>query len=112
MGIADHRVVIDVPANRPDLLCHKGVARELGASLGAPVKLPPIPGAKPLSVSPPVRQSARGVVDGVEVRLEDSEGALAYVIALIGGERVSPSDPSLADRHTSVSTRSYNNVVA
>src|SRR3979490_3380466 len=44
MAIADHRIVIDVPANRPDLLCHKGVARELGASLGAPVKLPEIPG--------------------------------------------------------------------
>src|SRR5205807_8428967 len=66
MRIADHQIVIDVPANRPDLLCHKGVARELGASLGAPVKLPPIPGAKPLSGSPPARQPARGVVDGVE----------------------------------------------
>src|SRR5881628_1781926 len=46
VGLADHQIVIDVPANRPDLLCHKGVARELGASLGAPVKLPPISGAK------------------------------------------------------------------
>src|SRR6266852_2953287 len=90
MGIADHQIVIDVPANRPDLLCHKGVARELGASLGAPVKLPPIPGAKPLSLSPPVRQSARGVVDGVDVRLEDPEGAPRYMIAVIRGVRVGP----------------------
>src|SRR5439155_1117465 len=44
LGIADHQIVIDVPANRPDLLCHKGVARELGASIGAVVKLPAIPG--------------------------------------------------------------------
>src|SRR5256886_11313571 len=43
--IADHQIVIDVPANRPDLLCHKGVARELAALLGGAVKLPPIPGA-------------------------------------------------------------------
>ena len=42
--IADHQIVIEVTANRPDLLCHKGVARELGASLGAVVKLPEIPG--------------------------------------------------------------------
>src|SRR5438552_11768871 len=90
MGIADHQIVIDVPANRPDLLCHKGVARELGASLGAPVKLPPIPGAKPLSGSPPARQPARGVVDGVEVRLEDPEGAPRYMIAVIRGVRVGP----------------------
>src|SRR5207253_11449377 len=43
--VADHQIVIDVPANRPDLLCHKGVARELAAVLGGTVKLPPIPGA-------------------------------------------------------------------
>src|SRR5690242_210289 len=111
MGIADHQIVIDVPANRPDLLCHKGVARELGASLGAPVKLPPIPGAKPLSLSPPVRQSARGVVDGVEVRLEDPEGAPRYMIAVIRGVRVGQSPAWLAGRLTAVGQRPINNVV-
>ena len=30
--IADDRIVLEVYANRPDLLCHKGVARELGAA--------------------------------------------------------------------------------
>jgi len=119
MGIGDHQIVIDVPANRPDLLCHKGVARELGAYLGAPVKLPPIPGAKPLSLSPPatdwesfrVRQSARGVVDGVEVRLEDPEGAPRYMIAVLRGVRVGPSPAWLADRLTAVGQRPINNVV-
>src|SRR5437762_5667484 len=77
VGLADHQIVIDVAANRPDLLCHKGVARELGASLGAPVKLPAIPGGPAdsgtdgLSARPPTRQSATGVVDGADVRLED-----------------------------------------
>jgi len=111
LGIADHQILIDVPANRPDLLCHKGVARELGASLGAPVKLPPIPGAKPPSLSPPVRQSARGVVDGVEVRLEDPEGAPRYMIAVIRGVRVAPSPGWLAGRLTAVGQRPINNVV-
>ena len=111
MGLGDHQIVIDVPANRPDLLCHKGVARELGASLGAPVKLPPIPGAKPLSASPPVRQSARGVVDSVEVRLEDPEGAPRYMIAVIRGVRVGPSPAWLAARLTAVGQRPINNVV-
>ena len=41
--VADHQIVIDVPASRPDLLCHKGVARELAAVLGGVVKLPEIP---------------------------------------------------------------------
>src|SRR5713101_334593 len=111
MGIGDDQIVIDVPANRPDLLCHKGVARELGAYLGAPVKLPPIPGAKPLSISPPVRQSARGVVDGVEVRLEDPEGAPRYMIAVLRAVRVGPSPAWLADRLAGVGQRPINNVV-
>src|SRR5438093_5339842 len=111
LGIADHQIVIDVPANRPDLLCHKGVARELGASLGAPVKLPPLPGAKSLSLGPSVRQSATGVVDGVEVRLEDPEGAPRYMIAVIRGARVGPSPTWLAARLTAVGQRPINNVV-
>src|SRR5881394_2766701 len=32
MPVADHRLVVDVTPNRPDLLGHKGVARELAAS--------------------------------------------------------------------------------
>src|SRR3989441_11504727 len=111
MGLADPQIVLAVPANRPDLLCHKGVARELGASLGAPVKLPPIPGARPLSLSPPVRQPARGVVDGVEVRLEDPEGAPRYMIAVLRGVRVGPSPAWLVDRLTAVGQRPINNVV-
>jgi len=42
--LADHRLVLDVTANRPDLLCHKGVARELAASDGSVVRLAAIPG--------------------------------------------------------------------
>ncbi|HEV2748900.1 MAG TPA: phenylalanine--tRNA ligase subunit beta [Gemmatimonadales bacterium] len=118
MGIADHQIVIDVPANRPDLLCHKGVARELGAWLGAPVKLPEIPGGQAVRRSgrlidrPPVRQTAgEGTVDGVRVRLEDPEGAPRYMIAVIRGVRVGPSPAWLVERLTAVGQRSINNVV-
>src|SRR2546422_3309335 len=58
--IADEQIIIDVSANRPDLLCHKGVARELGGS----VKLPPIPSS---GVKSPITRKDRGAVDGVEV---------------------------------------------
>ena len=111
VGLADHQIVIDVAANRPDLLCHKGVARELGASLGAPVKLPVIPGAKALTDRPSVRQSDRGVVDGVEVRLEDPEGAPRYMMAVLRGVRVASSPAWLAERLTAVGQRPINNVV-
>src|SRR3989441_6838691 len=71
--VADHQIVIDVPASRPDLLCHKGVARELGASLGVPVKLPEIPGGQAVSrlehVYPPIRLTALQGVRSEERRV-------------------------------------------
>ena len=141
VGIADHQIVIDVPANRPDLLCHKGVARELGASLGAPVKLPPIPGAadaapaggdvalggrrrapsprdgvaaraaEPGAAAGPSGRVIEGVVDGVRVRLEDPEGAPRYMIAVIRGVKVGPSPQWLTDRLRSIGQRPINSVV-
>src|SRR6267143_5472316 len=46
LPIADDQILLDVGANRPDLLCHRGVARELAAVMGGTVKLPEIPGGK------------------------------------------------------------------
>jgi len=137
--VADHQIVIDVPANRPDLLCHKGVARELAAVLGGTVKLPPIPGgaapaggdaalgsrrrapsargdvparsAEPGAAAGPSGRVTSGVVDGVEVRLEDPEGAPRYIIAVIRGVKVAPSPRWLTDRLASIGQRSINNVV-
>jgi phenylalanyl-tRNA synthetase beta chain len=111
MEIADHQIVIDVPANRPDLLCHKGVARELGASLGAPVKLPTIPGSHGTTVPSLRRAEREGVVDSVAVRLDDPEGAPRYMIAVIRGVKVAPSPAWLVERLTAVGQRPINNVV-
>src|SRR5437870_706777 len=74
--VADEQIVIDVSANRPDLLCHRGVARELAVSLGSPVKLPEIPGGrlegwKVGKKNLPTVKHSNAVVDGVEVRLAD-----------------------------------------
>ena len=117
----DHQIVIDVGANRPDLLCHKGVARELAAALGATVKLPPLPPAPFPSDRPAVRPSDRGdrptvrqsdaVVDGVTVRLEDKEGAPRYMIAVIRGVKVGESPDWLVRRLAAVGQRSINNIV-
>src|SRR5712691_238879 len=50
-------------------------------------------------------------VDGVEVRLEDPEGAPRYMIAVIRGVTVAPSPRWLTDRLSSVGQRAINNVV-
>ena len=107
--IADEQINIDVSANRPDLLCHRGVARELSVSLGGTVKLPEIPRAN----VPTGRRASQstGKVDGVEVRLEDPEGAPRYMTAVIRGVKVGPSPAWLAARLQSVGQRSINNIV-
>src|SRR5881628_1889384 len=109
--VGDHQILLDVPANRPDLLCHKGVARELAAVLGGTVKLPPIPSTQSPSDRPTVRQSDTGVVDGVKLRLEDTEGCRRYIAAVIRGVRVGASPAWLATRLRSVDQRPINNVV-
>jgi len=116
--VADHQIVIDVPASRPDLLCHKGVARELAASLGGVVKLPEIPSGQAVRRSgdatdrPPVRlTSGEGTVDGVRVSLEDAEGCPRYIAAVIRGVRVGPSPAWLVGRLGAVGQRPINNVV-
>ena len=112
--VADEQIVIDVSANRPDLLCHKGVARELAVSLGATVKLPTVgrPDGPTAKAHSPVRPSGRqAVVDGVEVRLEDHEGAPRYMIVVIRGVTVRPSPAWLSARLQAIGQRSINNIV-
>src|SRR5438874_5562361 len=116
--IADEQIIIDVSANRPDLLCHRGVARELAVSLGGTVKLPEIRGAdgqmggRAVTAHQPSRPSAhQGVVDGVEVRLDDPEGAPRYMTAVIRGVKVQPSPAWLSARLQAVGQRSINNIV-
>src|SRR3989454_8252979 len=50
-------------------------------------------------------------MDGVEVRLEDPEGAPRYMIAVIRGVQVGQSPAWLADRLAAVGQRPINNVV-
>ncbi len=111
--VVDDRIVLEVYANRPDLLCHKGVARELAAALGggATVKLPAVPGAMPVRFASADRRPREGTVDGVRVTVEDGEGAPRYMIAVIRGVRVGPSPVWLASRLEAVGQRPINNVV-
>ena len=117
--VADEQIVIDVSANRPDLLCHKGVARELAVAFGGTVKLPAISGGqggqggqhRPPRPPPLPLDRLTAAVDGVQVRLEDPEGAPRYMTAVIRGVRVQPSPAWLAARLQAVGQRPINNIV-
>ena len=111
LAIGDHRLVIDVGPNRPDLLGHKGVARELAASLGVPFRLPPLPGGPGIDVPPVKRVGNTGTVGGVRAGTEDVEGCPRFLGAVIRGVKIAPSPAWLTQRLEAVGIRSINNVV-
>jgi phenylalanyl-tRNA synthetase beta chain len=111
LPLADERLVVDVGPNRPDLLGHKGLARELGAAYNVPFRLPPVPGMGELDVPPPRREGAAGTAGNVRIVLEDLVGCRRFHAALIRGVRVGPSPAWLARRLEAVGVRSISNVV-
>ncbi|MEO6067854.1 MAG: phenylalanine--tRNA ligase subunit beta [Gemmatimonadales bacterium] len=112
LSVADDQIVIDVTPNRPDLLGHKGVARELAASYGVPFRLPDIAGAERIDV-PPARRHDFGptMVGGVRVAVDDRLGCPRLHVAVIKGVKVGPSPGWMIDRLSAAGMRSINNVV-
>ncbi len=109
--LSDHRLQVDVTPNRPDLLCHKGIARELSASYGTPFRLPSIPGTEQIDVPPSRRSAVTGTVGQVSIEIQDPESCPRFHGALIRGAKVGPSPEWLKRRLEAVGVRSINNVV-
>ncbi|NUP56692.1 MAG: phenylalanine--tRNA ligase subunit beta [Gemmatimonadaceae bacterium] len=106
----DARLVIDVLPNRPDLLSHLGLARELAAVTGRELRLPDI-GVDGIAVPEPKRFRRAGNAGGVVLHLEDAALASRYMGVVIRGLEVGPSPQWLIDRLAAVGSRSINNVV-
>lgn len=111
MPIGDTQLVIDVLPNRPDLLSHEGLAREIAAATGATVSRPEIGGEKPFVIRTHSVKGTSGKVGDVTVRLEDTDGCMRYAGAVISGLRIGPSPAWLAQRLEAAGSRSINNVV-
>ena len=111
VALADTRLVVDVTPNRPDLLGHKGVARELSASYGTPFRLPQIPGAASIDVPPARRAAASETVGGLRITLESPADCPRFHAAVIRGAAVGRSPEWLRRRLEAVGVRSINNVV-
>jgi len=111
MPIGDTRLVIDVLPNRPDLLSHEGLAREIAAATGGTVNRPKIAEQKPFVIQTHTVKATSGKVGDVTVRLEDTDGCMRYAGAVITGLKVGPSPDWLVQRLQSVGARSINNVV-
>jgi phenylalanyl-tRNA synthetase beta chain len=104
--IGDTRLVIDILPNRPDLLSHEGLAREIAAATSLPLGVPAIIGGD-VSLS----SVAGDRSSGVPVEVEDPEGCPRYIAALIQGVTIGPSPSWLSAKIEAVGSRSINNVV-
>jgi phenylalanyl-tRNA synthetase beta chain len=103
--VGDTRLVVDVLPNRPDLLSHEGIAREIAAATGKKMQRP----------SHPPAVLTRGAVETeipkIQVTVEDVEGAPRYMTAIVRGVAIGPSPEWLSARIEAVGGRSVSNVV-
>jgi phenylalanyl-tRNA synthetase beta chain len=111
MPLGDTRLVIDVLPNRPDLLSHEGLAREIAAATGGTVTRPEIAEEKPFVIRTHTVKATSGKVGDITVKLEDSDGCVRYAGAVITGLKVGPSPAWLSQRIEAAGSRSINNVV-
>lgn len=110
LPISDVRIVVDVLPNRPDLLSHRGVARELAALTGVAMVEPAEMGGAG-SVPAPVTGAIEASAGGITVRLANVEGCPRYGAAIVRGVTIGPSPEWLVKRLEAIGSRSINNVV-
>ncbi|MDQ3997788.1 MAG: phenylalanine--tRNA ligase subunit beta [Gemmatimonadota bacterium] len=106
----DARLVIDVGANRPDLLSHLGIAREVAAVTGREFSLPST-GNSGVELADADRGHPDARAGGVPVHIEDAGLARRYMGVVIRGVAIGPSPAWLTARLEAVGARSINNVV-
>jgi phenylalanyl-tRNA synthetase beta chain len=105
MPVGDTRIVIDVMPNRPDLLSHEGLAREIAAATGKQLHRPPHP---PATLT---RANESKAPSHFDVVVEDREGSPRYMTAIVRGVKVGPSPEWLASRIEAAGARSISNIV-
>ncbi len=96
----DRVLDVEVTYNRPDLLSHRGIARELAGVCGVPLR--PLESAVPSHVAS---------ADTVPVAVEAGDLCPLYTARVIRGVRVGPSPAWLVAALEAAGQRSVNNVV-
>ena len=111
LGRSSSDVVYDleVTPNRPDLNSVIGIAREIAAVTGNPLRIPDCSGA--VSASPAVTDRRYNANDLVAVRIEAADICPRYSARVIKGVKVGPSPDWLKSTLEKVGIRSISNVV-
>src|SRR5216684_991917 len=91
----------DLTTNRPDCLGHYGMAREIAALCGLPLK----------NVAPKLQEAAEKAADAVRVEIESPEFCGRFTARVIRGVKVQPSPAWLRERLEALGQASINNVV-
>ena len=113
-GLDDARLVVDVTPNRPDLLSHIGIAREIAAAEGLRTLLPALPGEASGGDLHPVMNASEpfSVKSGaVSIGVDDAELCPHYMAVVLRDVRVGPSPEWLASRLRAVGLRPISNIV-
>ena len=92
---------LEVTPNRPDLNSVIGIAREIAAVTGSPLKMP----------SPVPQEQSEPAGNFVRVRADNTELCPRYTARVIHGVKVGPSPGWLRERLERVGVRSISNVV-
>lgn len=116
LGLDDVRLDVEVTSNRPDLLSHRGMVRELLGPGDGPVELPPIPGEEPtvgrrIGALDRLEGESEAEAGGVGIRIADPERCPRYLGLVVRGVQVGPSPAWLQRRMRAVGARPINNVV-
>jgi len=98
LGFPDTILDVNVTPNRPDALSHVGIARELSAITGVPVR---VPASKP---------AGKGELPG-RVDVEDTQRCPRYVARVIESVHVGPSPLWVQERLRACGVRPISNVV-
>ncbi len=97
----DTQFEIDIPANRPDCLGHRGLARELSAAFGVPLASP----------TPPPAAGGGDVSESIAVQIEADDLCGRFTARIVRGVSLRPSPPEVIRRLEVCGLRSINNVV-
>ncbi len=92
---------LEITPNRPDLNSVIGIAREISAVTGNPLKLPAIK----------LTEAGSRAEELVAVRIEDAELCPRYTARVVRGVKIAPSPDWLKSTLEKVGIRSINNVV-
>lgn len=92
---------IDLTANRPDCMSHIGVAREVAALTGKPLKIPEVT----------LKETGPDIYSLTQVDVSAGDGCPRYTARVIRNVKIGPSPDWLKARIEAVGLRSVNNVV-